>query len=796
MKPTAFAMPFLTSTSSRVNLLYLLLCLALAVAVGMGFYYSGLNWFVAHKSEEKITALRLVDAFVSNYSEIRSQFGADAPVPSSFRAHSIETFNRTLGVDDAFRLRWVGRPGREIRTPPPDKPMAAAIEAFASETDPKAKSEFLSVDGVAMFRTIYPSFAREQSCVTCHNQLQPAANWRRNDLMGAFAIDVPADGFLKTIRWESAAGAVALFSALILVGFAFSRRHSQQIAEREATAAELLRTRTFLDTVVENIPAVITVRDANDESYVLVNRSTEDLVGLSRDEIVGRRPDQVFPSDVVQWLHPGDYPTFKSGDVTVWNEREICFGDGASRFLATKSLAIPNEAGELKYLLSLSEDVTEQKQAQAQIAYLARHDPLTRLPNRAAFVETLNATLERTLLADESFALICLDIDGFKEVNEEFGASAGDALLRALARSLEVASGGAPLARVGADEFALVSLGGPQAAASEALADRLHAVLSEGVQIDARRLSASASIGIAIFPTDGKTADELLANVGAAVSRAKAAGRGRTRFFEVAMDKRLRERRALQNELRSALANGELELFYQPQASMSGDFVGMEALVRWRHRARGMISPGVFIPLAEETDLILPIGEWVLREACREATTWARPLRVAANLSPIQFRHGDLPGLVLSILMETGLPAQRLELEITEGVLVEDFSRALGILQRLKAIGVRIAMDDFGTGYSSLSYLQAFPFDKIKIDQSFVAKLEVNAQSRAIVRGVIGLAHGLKMPVLAEGVETRQQLAFLTDEHCDEAQGYFLGRPAPIAQYAGEVGAGQVRESA
>jgi EAL domain-containing protein (putative c-di-GMP-specific phosphodiesterase class I) len=229
---------------------------------------------------------------------------------------------------------------------------------------------------------------------------------------------------------------------------------------------------------------------------------------------------------------------------------------------------------------------------------------------------------------------------------------------------------------------------------------------------------------------------------------------------------------------------------------MSGEFVGLEALVRWSNPARGMVSPGTFIPLAEETGLIMPIGEWVLREACREAASWPRPLRIAVNLSPIQFRHGDLPGLVLAVLLETGLAPDRLELEITEGVLVEDVARAVSILQRLKALGVRIAMDDFGTGYSSLSYLQAFPFDKMKIDQSFISNIGTNAQSAAIVRAVIGLARGLNLPVLAEGVETSDQLAFLSKEDCDEAQGYFLGRPLPIERYAEMVGRAPPAENA
>ena len=280
----------------------------------------------------------------------------------------------------------------------------------------------------------------------------------------------------------------------------------------------------------------------------------------------------------------------------------------------------------------------------------------------------------------------------------------------------------------------------------------------------------------------------LLGNADAALYRAKADGRGSIRFFEPGMDQRLRERRLLQRELESAIGRRELSLHYQPQARVGSDVIGFEALVRWHHPTHGMIPPSTFIPLAEESGLIISIGEWILREACREAASWSQPLQIAVNLSPVQFQHGDLPATVHAILLETGLAPGRLELEITEGVLIGDFTRALSILRRLKAFGVRIAMDDFGTGYSSLSYLQAFPFDKIKIDQSFVSKLGRSPQSAAIIRAVIGLGRGLDLPVVAEGVENAEQLAFLTRELCHEVQGFLIGRPHPIEDYADLVG--------
>jgi len=380
--------------------------------------------------------------------------------------------------------------------------------------------------------------------------------------------------------------------------------------------------------------------------------------------------------------------------------------------------------------------------------------------------------------------VLSIDLDRFKEVNDMFGHAVGDDALRGMSQQLRALAGEAYLARLGGDEFTLVTTNGDHPALAEILAERLHAGVVTDLELDGQHLRVGISIGIAIFPADGTDATTLLNNADAALYRAKAAGRGKTRFFEIAMDNRLRERRAIQHELSSAIARNELRLHYQPLAKIEGEVIGFEALIRWHNPQRGMVSPATFIPVAEESGLIMQIGEWVLREACREAASWSRPLQIAINLSPIQFRHGDLAGLVHSVLLETGLAPARLELEITEGVLIEDFARGVSILRRLKTLGVRIAMDDFGTGYSSLSYLQSFPFDKIKIDQSFISKVMNNPQSVAIVRAVIGLAHGLNLPVLAEGVETQAQLDFLAAESCDEVQGYLMGRPHPIMEYS------------
>jgi diguanylate cyclase (GGDEF)-like protein len=418
-----------------------------------------------------------------------------------------------------------------------------------------------------------------------------------------------------------------------------------------------------------------------------------------------------------------------------------------------------------------------------QIAHLAHHDPLTDLPNRILLAGQLDAVFAKAKASNASFAVLAIDLDHFKEANDVFGHVVGDELLCAIARRLEVAAEGTFVARVGGDEFTFVSAAAEQPKAAELLAKRVMGAVAEPFEVRGQRIPIGLSIGAAVYPHDGADTETLLANADAALYRAKADGRHTVRFFDPDLDRRLRERFALQLDLRSAIARNELVLYYQPQASIEGKVFGFEALARWKHPTRGLIQPSAFISLAEQNGMIVEIGAWALREACREAATWKHPLQVAVNLSPVQFQYADLAGLVHLILLETGLAPGRLELEITEGVIFDDPVRALAVLRRLKSLGVKIAMDDFGTGYASMSSLQSFPFDKIKIDQSFVADVSINAQSAAIVRSILGLGKALGMPVIAEGVETESERAFLMREGCREIQGYLIGRPEPIATY-------------
>src|SRR6202163_2325708 len=746
---------FMRSRSGRGFLLHLGLCAGLSVTVAYGFYFFSLDWFKEHKSNEKIIALQLVDAFVTNYSAIRSQFGKDAPVPASFRAHAIEAFNKQNGDNSEFRLASVGRPGREILTPPTDARMAQAVEAFAAMANPKPISEFLDVTGQFVFRTVYPTIAQEQSCVSCHNALQPdKPQWHLGDIIGAFVIDVPMSPFLRTITWQSTGIGLGLFLALALVGLTISLVHFRQLEAIDASTAKLGRTQKFLDSIIENMPLSVAVKDAQDRCYILINRTAEAIFGIVRGDLIGRRAQDQSDKETAKNLFPLADEALRTRDLQTIAEHTVCTPHNGTRILTTKNLSIPDETGEQRYLLSLSEDITERKQAEARIQHMAHYDALTDLPNRAAFVEHLTRTIDAAKVNEGPFAVLSIDLDRFKEVNDMFGHAVGDDVLRELSQQLRALAGEAYLARLGGDEFTLITPNGDHPALAEILAERLHAGVSTDLELNGQHLRVGISIGIAIFPADGTDATTLLNNADAALYRAKAAGPGNTRFFEIEMDNRLRERRAIQHELSSAIERNELRLHYQPLAKIDGEVIGFEALVRWHHPQRGLVSPATFIPVAEESGLIMQIGEWVLREACREAASWPNPLRIAVNLSPIQFRHGDLAGLVHSVLLETGLAPTRLELEITEGVLIEDFARGVSILRRLKTLGVRIAMDDFGTGYSSLSYLQSFPFDKIKIDQSFISNVKSNSQSAAIVRAVIGLAHGLDLPVLAEGVET------------------------------------------
>jgi diguanylate cyclase (GGDEF)-like protein len=451
--------------------------------------------------------------------------------------------------------------------------------------------------------------------------------------------------------------------------------------------------------------------------------------------------------------------------------------DAANRLVAKGSDEVATLARTFNDLI---EHLGARQTLEQRLEHMAHHDALTDLPNRLRLRQATENELAR-VQRGETIAVLCLDLDHFKSVNDTLGHPAGDCLLRTAAERLRQSVRETDIvARVGGDEFAVVQVAAEQPRGAIVLADRLIETLAKPFDLDGHQVVIGTSIGIALAPSDGLDTDQLMKNADMALYRAKADGRGVSRFFEPEMDAKMQARRTLEIDLRKALVEDEFELYYQPLVNLQSDAVsGFEALLRWNHPTRGLVPPSEFIPVAEEMGLIVPLGEKILRQACTEAAGWPDDIKVAVNLSPVQFKSKTLALAVISALASSGLPPHRLELEITESVLLQDSELTLTTLHQLRALGVRIAMDDFGTGYSSLSYLRSFPFDKIKIDQSFVRDMSGKEDSIAIVRAVAGLGKNLGMATTAEGVETQEQLRYLRQEGCTEVQGYLFSRPMP-----------------
>ncbi|ENZ77695.1 putative bifunctional diguanylate cyclase/phosphodiesterase, partial [Caulobacter vibrioides] len=567
------------------------------------------------------------------------------------------------------------------------------------------------------------------------------------------------------------------------------------VAALAAAKADVERAQTFMTAIVEAMPSMVFVKRADDHSYVLLNRAGEKTLGMSRDQVIGKTDADIHDPELAALYVERDREVLLSGEVRVIEEDHVPRADGGMAILRTKKIAIRDADGEPAYLLGVSEDIAERKRAEAQIARLAHYDPLTELPNRVLFQKSLAEALARRARNGDQLAVHFIDLDRFKTVNDTLGHPLGDALLRVAAERLRnCVREGDTVARLGGDEFAVVQTGLKDMTGATRLAERVVEAMSAPFDLQGHQVVIGASVGVSVAPSDGEDADELLKKADMALYRAKAEGRGAFHFFEHAMDEQLQARRALELDLRRALQAGEFELFYQPLYNLGDERVtGCEALLRWRHPERGMVSPADFIPLAEEIGLIVPLGEWVLRKACAEAAQWPDHVRLAVNLSPAQFRDRGLVRTVVSALAGSGLPAQRLELEITESVLLQDSQSNMTMLHDLKALGVRISMDDFGTGYSSLSYLRSFPFDKIKIDQTFVRDILEDSDAMAIIKAVLDLGSSMGIVTTAEGVETLEQLNALRGQGCAEIQGYFISRPAPAAEIAKMLGVEPVR---
>jgi len=550
------------------------------------------------------------------------------------------------------------------------------------------------------------------------------------------------------------------------------------VTQSKMQKAHLRDTNLRLDTALANMSQGLCMFDSQSRLEV-VNRRFFEIFGLPRDRIhAGTTFREILELSVACGNHGGKSAIELLEEQSQFMHR---FGGGTHYYelsggRVVASVYSPTSNGGW---VATYEDVTERRQAEAKIMHMARHDALTNLPNRVLFRETMEASLAR----GEAFAVLFLDLDRFKSVNDTLGHPVGDALLCAVTKRLQMAVRGMDtVARLGGDEFAIIQINARPTDASE-LAGRIIESLSDAFDIMENQVVIGTSIGIAIAPTDGREPDQLLRNADMALYRAKSEGRGTYHFFQADMDAQMQARHALELDLRKSLTAGEFELHYQPIIELeSGRVSGFEALVRWRHPERGLISPDVFIPVAEEIGLIVPLGDWVLRQACRDAATWPGQLSVAVNLSAAQFRNSTLALSVAAALGASELAATRLELEITESVLLQDDRTVLDALHQMRDLGVRISMDDFGTGYSSLSYLRCFPFDKIKIDRSFIRELGKKNDCVAIIRAVTRLGSNLGMATTAEGVETEQQLEILRAEGCTQVQGYLFSRPQPASE--------------
>jgi diguanylate cyclase (GGDEF)-like protein/PAS domain S-box-containing protein len=554
----------------------------------------------------------------------------------------------------------------------------------------------------------------------------------------------------------------------------------QDRTEVNAAHRQVTDTRSLLDSIVDNLPVGVFVKDMGEDGrYILFNEACAAATGRPAKDVIGKNDQAVFDEEQTEAFRQQDERAFETAS-TIHFEETIRGMDGVTRILRTAKRALPAPKGEApRYLLGISQDVTEERGVEAKLAHLAMHDSLTGLPNRAFFSESIVRQVAAAT-PETPIALLYIDIDHFKHINDSKGHAAGDTLLCQVAqRLLRLAEKSDLVARLGGDEFALV-LKMTDAGRAQRFADLLLLSLAAPFDLDGVREHVTCSIGIAMAPEHADDADVLMRDADLALYAAKGSGRSTYRFYQTEMRLEAERRHQLTVELREALQNGEFELYYQPIIRLDNDGLsGFEALIRWRHPERGLIAPMEFIPVAEETGMIVPIGEWVLREACRTAARWPSHLKIAVNLSVYQFRHTSLLATVVSVLDETGLRPERLEIEITESVLLSEVEQSLSLLRALKELGIRIAIDDFGTGYSSLSYLRSFAFDKIKLDRSFVAGIETDPGNLAIVRAVVGIASGFNAMTLAEGIETEEQLGKLRAEGYSEVQGFLLGRPMP-----------------
>ncbi len=606
---------------------------------------------------------------------------------------------------------------------------------------------------------------------------------------------VGRDIALDTTVQEFTDGRIIAYTVRPLPGGGGIATH-EDITEREGLHAQLkqqyelvseqeeaLRSRNFqFDTAINNMSQGLCFFDANHKLIVCNDRYIE-MYDIPPDRI---RPGTPLREIVDLRFEAGSFPAMSRDDYLRWRTNVAVSNEAKDSIVELKNgktFKIRHRPMPDLGWVATHEDITEQRRAEVKIEHMAHHDALTDLANRALLNERLEQALSH-FHGGQMVAVHHLNLDQFKGVNDAFGHPAGDKLLKIVAERLRaLARETDTIARTGGDEFVIVQAPIADPAEATTLAQQIIAWISEPYDIDGQQALVGTSIGIAVSPGDGDAPDKLLRNADLALYRAKGDGRGTFRFYEPAMNEQMQGRRVMELDLRKALPEGEFELYYQPVVNLeSNEISGFEALIRWNHPDKGQVQPSTFIPLAEEIGFIVPLGEWVIRQACLAAARWPEHLSVAVNISAAQFRGSSLMPVIVNALGASGLHPTRLEIEITETVLLQDREATLAILHQLRALGIRIAMDDFGTGYSSLTYLQSFPFDKIKIDRSFVKDITENEGSLYIVRAVAALANGMGMAATAEGVETTEQLEKIAAVGCTEMQGYLFSKPLPVAE--------------
>ncbi len=547
----------------------------------------------------------------------------------------------------------------------------------------------------------------------------------------------------------------------------------RDISGRKALEREREHAQAFLDSVVSNLPAMLFVKDVESREYLMINRAGENVIGRPASDIVGSTDRDLFP-EYGEAYEQRDTDAIASAGSHIF-ESAFTRDDGETAHLRTIRTLIDGPDRPNQYILGISEDVTQIRRTEAEVLRLAHYDSLTGLLNRASYTDRL----QRMVQEGKRFAMLSIDLDRFKAVNDQFGHPVGDAVLAQVGERLRsVVKRADWVARIGGDEFIAVLVGGRLRERAQEVSDALIQRMAEPFITDRGVAHAGASVGVVLMPEDGTTTEQLRENADLALYRAKHNGKASVCFFNADMDAAARDRRKIEQDLRRAVKAGEIMLAYQPLVSAStGQITSAEALARWTHPSRGPVRPDIFIPLAEECGLIDNLGEQLLRRACNDAQSWPEHIRVAVNLSPLQFISDKLLGTVRDALTASGLAPHRLQLEVTEGLVIRDVERTFQQLEQLRTLGIQILIDDFGVGYSSLSYFQRFPFDKVKIDKSFVDEVATSRAAKAIIQAVVGLGDQLGMAVVAEGVETEEQMKLLVELGCTHLQGYLFSRP-------------------